>query len=182
MKNYFLAILFLTTISCNNDEAEINTVEIPVTYWESSVELRVQDSEGKDLLNSQNQGYFKESEIEILENDNAVNAVSVNEYSPETDYFYLKLNLNYPKPDIDKGKQYDEELISEITFGNNEADEIKELYEIKYSEGNEKDYGSGSGYTVILQKAWFNDKQIYEIQSVQNTDWELPIIIKEPQK
>ncbi len=56
------------------------------------------------------------------------------------------------------------------------------MFEIKYHKGiNEKGYGTGSGYTVILQKAWFNNKLIFNIEKVESTsDLELPIIQKEP--
>ena len=179
MKNYLtFTLLSIIAISCGKDENE-KQAKIPVTHYVSSIELRVQDSEGTDLLNRQNTGYYKDSEIEVFDNK-TINAVFIQEYSSETDYYYLKLNLNYPEPEINKGQHYEVELVSEVKFGKNEADEIKGLYEVKYHQGDDTSMGGGSGYTVILQKAWFNDEEIYEIQASQSSDWKLPVIVKEP--
>ncbi len=183
MKNYLtIVLLAITAISCSDDENE-HTPVIPITHWESAIELRVQDAQGTDLLNRQNAGHYRDSEIEVFYNDNIVNAVSVQEYSSETDYYYLQLSLNYPKPNTDKGQHYKEELITKVAFGNNKTDEIKALFELKYyKSANEEGDGIGSGYTVILQQAWFNGKEVYEKQAAQSNSWELPIIVKEPNK
>ncbi len=139
----------------------------------------MQDSKGTDLLNPQNTGHYKDSEITIS-GDVSLNAVSIQKYSPETDYYYLQLVLDCPKPDVNKGQDYEEELMTPIKFGNNQADEIKGIYKLKYHKGDDSGFGTGSGYTIILQQAWFNDKEIYEIQAAKETDWELPVVLKEP--
>ncbi len=181
MKNYVLfALLLLFAVACDDGEADEKSLEMPIIRWENTIELRIEDSKGTDLLNRRNAGYYQDSDIDILESNDASNTVSVQKYSPETDYYYLQLHLNYPKPDIDKGKSYDEELISKVKFGNNETDEIKALYKVTYQTGNANGLGTSSGYTVILQEAWFNGKKAYQIQEYQNTDWELPIIVKVP--
>ncbi len=38
----------------------------------------------------------------------------------------------------------------------------------------------GSGYFVVLQQALFNGEEICEKQVDQGSNWELPIIVKEP--
>ncbi len=181
IKFLLFVILCIAFFSCSDDKHE-RTIVNPITYWRSSIELRVQDAQGTDLLNRQNAGHYRDSEIEVFYNDNIVNAVDVNEYSPETDYYYLQLNLNYPEPNTDKGQHYEEELTTKVTFGSNEPDIIKGLYELKYHEGNDAGFGTGSGYTVILQQAWFNGKEVYEIQAAQSSSWELPIIVVDPNK
>lgn len=172
------ALLVILTISCSDKDEKKYEPEIPVIHFQSNVVLRVQDAEGTDLLNRQNTGHYKDSEIEVLE---MTNAVSVLECYPETNYYYLQLVLNYPKPNVDKGQHYEEELTTKVKFGSSDADIIKGLYELKYhKEVDEEEFGTGRGYVVILQKAWFNDVEIYELQAAQSSDWESPIIVKEP--
>ena len=116
--NLLNILLLLSFASCDNDKEE-QAVLIPLINYEISVDIRVEDSTGMDLLNRGNIGHYKDSDIEILGSDDSPNAISIQKYSPETDYYYLKLALNYPNADIEKAKHYKVELISKLKFGNN---------------------------------------------------------------
>ncbi len=181
MKNTLAALILLLIMACNNDKSEDTPTNIPVNYWENSIELRIQDTNGTDLLNINNQGHYGLSDIKIINSNDEQNAVSINQY-PNNDFYYVRLNLNYNKVDIDKGKEYQDEVTTKVTFGNNNTDEIKAVFEVKYNEGSNTGIGTGSGYTIILQKAWFNDLLIYDNQKNQDSDWEIPTLTMVPNK
>lgn len=177
MKNYLTLLLLLIIIfSCCDDDNEPQPE--PITNVECSIFLRVQDKEGTDLLNSKNAGHYKSSDIEIADSKE-LNAVSIQGHSPDMGYNYLKLQLNYPLPNANKGKFYKQECSCKLTFGSNKADTVKGLYEIRYHEAGDC---IREGYTIILQKACFNGVEVYNIESPQNEMWELPVVVKAPNK
>lgn len=178
MKNILSAFFIISAISCEKDAPQNDPVNIPVTYLENRIEIRVQDAQGVDLLSDKSAGCYLQSDIIIIGRDDEQHAVFVNQY-PDEDYNYLRLVLNSPKIDINKGQDYEEEVITRVKFGDNQVDEIRGMYELKYHKGDDSGFGTGSGYTIILQQAWFNDNEIYEIQAAKETDWELPVILKE---
>lgn len=169
-----ILILFciLGMMSCTEEEEHALVIS-----WACKISLRLQSPDGIDLLNHKNEGHYRDSEIKIPETGSTASV------KQSLDYYYLTLKLNNPKPDINKGELYDEEVTTKLNFGNNEPDTIKALYEIKYRKGsNEKLNATASGFNVILQQAWFNGVEVYEIQAAENKDWEYPIVVKEPQK
>ncbi|MFV0505865.1 MAG: hypothetical protein ACK5L5_04025, partial [Bacteroidales bacterium] len=157
MKNLILIPLLVASfITCKENEE--SAPEIPITSWENKISIRVQDSSGKDLLNRQNEGHYRTSDITISGN-NDINAVSVSKYPPEADFYHLSLLLNYPKPDIETGKQYDEIVKTLVSFGGTVPDTITGSFEVMYHDGVDKHgYGISNGYSVILQEANFNSK------------------------
>lgn len=179
MKNYLLiALLFIATIACDKKSNTVEPVNVPINHFQCEIGIKIQDSEGTDLLNLKNAGHYKVSDIDVIDSFDPTNAVSIIKYSENND-FYASIHLNMPTIKIENGKQYQEEIITKVKFGNNEEDLIRGLYDINYYEGTSGDIGSGSGYTVILQKAWFNNSLVYEIQEAENnSNWELPIIVK----
>ncbi len=181
MKNTLTALILLLIIACNNNKSKDTPTNIPANYWENSIELRIQDTDGTDLLNSNNQGHYESSDIKITNAIDEQNAVTINKY-PNDDFYYVRLNLNYNKINIDKGKEYQDEVTTQVTFGNNNTDQIKAVFEVKYSEGNNTGLGTGSGYCIRLQKAWFNGILAYDNQEIKEPDWEIPTIIMVPNK
>ena len=178
-KLLLVALVLITAVSCEKDNDNGDQLKIPIIYFGNTLDLRVQDSQTNDLLNPQTEGNYVNTDIEIQQSQDEANAVSILK-EPNSEYYYLSLHINYPAVDIDKGKEYEEELITKIKFGSNQTDEIKALYEIKYNQNDDSGYGTGSGYTVIIQKAWFNNNLIYDKQTAEGSDWQLPIIVKEP--
>ena len=169
---YMIAILFLSTIiSCSKDKL---TPTYSLNLVSNRISLRIQSSDGTDMLNKQNKEHYKKSDILVLESKDKQSSVSINKYT-DGDYYSVQLHLNYNFLDEIKGINYTEEVITKVIFGNEEPDEIKGLYEVECFKGiNEEGYGTGRGYNITLQKAWFNGKQIYDKQDRM----ELPIIVK----
>jgi hypothetical protein len=178
MKNYLtIVLLSIITFSCCDDDNE--TQYAHVTHSTSKINLRVQDAEGRDLLNPENAGHYRSSDIEMPDNRD-FDVVSIWQ-SLDTDYYCVTLDLDHPWANANKGKHYEEKRTSKITFGNNKADKVKALYEISYHVGSdETGDGTGSGYTVILQQAWFNGVKVYDRQARLNGNWDPPVIIKKP--
>lgn len=168
--------------NCKNNLRNNKAFQEPLLHFTRSIHLRVQDAKGNDLLYPKSKGNYNNSNIKVLESDDANNAVYIAKYHPNSDFYYIRLNLNLFKPKHINNTKYTKETITKVKFGNNKPDSIKGLYTIGYHKGsNQKGFGTSSGYTIILQKAWFNDVLIYNKEETENNpDWEVPIIVKEP--
>lgn len=158
--------------------------QIPISYFANDVHFRVQDTEGRDLVNAQTTGHYKVSDIEISETTDKANAVYIAKYHPGKNYYYVKISLNLPDIKENEKKHHTQEVTTKVRFGNLKTDVIKGLFDITYHEGNNPEYfGTDNGYTIILQKAWFNNSLIYDKEDAENNpNWELPIITKPPNK
>ncbi len=158
--------------------------QVPILlYFTGSIQLKLQDINGNNLLDPKFTGYYSFADIVVFESDDVNNAVYISKDYPNEDY-YLELSLNLPKLKNSNKERFTKETITKIKFGNNKIDNIKGLFEISYNEAtNPKGFGTGGGYTIILQKAWLNKILIYDKKEVGNKpNQELPIIIKEANK
>ncbi len=153
---------------------------VPIVYFSHHIDLKIQDSNGNDLLNPEFAAHYGLNDISVYESDYAHNAVYIAKNTPYKDY-YLKLSLKLPELKNVSKEEYMVTTNTKVKFGNNIADKVKGLFEVKYHKGvDEEGDGTSSGYTIILQKAWFNDKLVFNIEEAENTpDLELPVIQKE---
>lgn len=174
MKKMIISIALLAfLVGCDENNSEIKSQDN--MYIDSSIDFKLEDNNGNDLLSDRTIGYYNYSDIDkivlkdgkqVVFNDPLLTASKGFTIFKFDDHYYIRLFLEKPMSGESKSITY-------IRFGGSDIDTLKTEYTISVGDNN-----IDGGSSVIKNKVWFNNSLFWDSTNTEK----IPVVKIKPKK
>lgn len=177
MNKMIISIVLLAfLVGCDKNSKDDSENKFPDNmYIDSSIDFKLEDTNGNDLLSDRTIGYYNYSDIDkivlkdgkqVVFNNPLLTASKGFTIFKFEDHYYIRLFLEKPISGENKSITY-------IRFGGSDIDTLKTEYTISVGD-NDIDGGS----SVIKNKVWFNNSLFWDSTNTEK----VPVVKIKPKK